>query len=57
MDKDLEKLSALYDGELSYAEIQEGLDKMHEDPGLKETFHKFGLISELVQREAEQKNS
>ena len=57
MDKDLEKLSALYDGELSYKEIQEGLDKMHEDPGLKETFHKFGLISELVQREVEQKNS
>ena len=57
MDKDLEKLSALYDGELSYAEIQEGLDKMYEDPSLKETFHKFGLISELVQREAEQKNS
>jgi len=28
MDKDLEKLSALYDGELSYKEIQEGLDKM-----------------------------
>ena len=56
MDKDLEKLSALYDGELSYKEIQEGLDKMHEDQGLKETFHKFGLISELVQREAEQKN-
>ena len=55
MDKDLEKLSALYDGELSYAEIQEGLDKMHEDPGLKETFHKFGLISELLAREAEQK--
>ena len=57
MDKDLEKLSALYDGELSYLEIQEGLDKMHQDPDLKETFHKFGLISELVQREAEQKNS
>ena len=32
MDKDLEKLSALYDGELSSREIQEGLDKMHEDP-------------------------
>ena len=57
MDKDLEKLSAMYDGELSYLEIQEGLDKMHENPDLKETFHKFGLISELVQREAEQKNS
>ena len=56
MDKDLEKLSALYDGELSYKEIQEGLDKMHEDPGLKETFYQFGLISDLVQRQAEQKN-
>ena len=50
MDKDLEKLSALYDGELSYAEIQEGLDKMHEDPGLKETFHKFkeGSAEEII---------
>ena len=56
MDKDLEKLSALYDGELSYKEIQEGLDKMHKDPGLKETFYQFGLISDLVQRQAEQKN-
>ena len=56
MDKDLEKLSALYDGELSYKEIQEGLDKMHEDPSLKETFYQFGLISDLVQRQAEQKN-
>ena len=57
MDKDLEKLSALYDGELSYKEITEGLEKINEDPGLKETFHKFGLISDLVQRQAEQKNS
>ena len=52
MDKDLEKLSALYDGELSYKEIQEGLDNMHEEPDLKDIFHKFGLISELVQRQA-----
>ncbi|MDA8781081.1 RseA family anti-sigma factor [Gammaproteobacteria bacterium] len=57
MDKDLEKLSALYDGELSYKEIQEGLDKMREDQGLKETFHKFGLISELVQRQTKQNTS
>jgi D-3-phosphoglycerate dehydrogenase len=55
MDKDLEKLSALYDGELSYKEIQEGLDNMHEEPDLKDIFHQFGLISELVQRQAEQK--
>ncbi len=57
MDKDLEKLSALYDGELSYKEIQEGLDKMREDQGLKETFHKFGLISELVQRQTKKNTS
>ena len=57
MDKDLEKLSALYDGELSYKEIQEGLDEMHEEPNLKDIFHQFGLISELVQRQAKQKKS
>jgi hypothetical protein len=57
MDKDLEKLSALYDGELSYKEIQEGLDNLHEEPDLKDIFHQFGLISELVQRQAEQKKS
>ena len=57
MDKDLEKLSALYDGELSSKEIREGLAKMNEDEGLKNTFQKFGLISDLVQRHAEQKTS
>ena len=52
MDKDLEKLSALYDGELSYKEIQEGLDNMHEETDLKDIIHKIGLISELDQRQA-----
>ena len=28
---------------------------MHEEPDLKDIFHQFGLISELVQRQAEQK--
>ena len=55
MDKDLEKLSALYDGELSSKEIQESLAEMNADASLKETFHKFGLISALVQRHSEQK--
>ena len=55
MDKDLEKLSALYDGELSSREIKEGLAKMKEDEGLKNTFQKFGLISDIVQRHSEQK--
>lgn len=57
MDKDLEQLSALYDGELSHKEIHEGLKKMNEDPRMKETFHKFGLISELVQRKTQKKSS
>ncbi|MBD63360.1 MAG: hypothetical protein CMD68_04690 [Gammaproteobacteria bacterium] len=50
MDKDLEKLSALYDGELSNNEIQSGFKKLSQDKSQKEIFHKFGLISELVQR-------
>ena len=57
MNKDLEQLSALYDGELSREEIYEGLKKMNEDPRMKETFHKFGLISELVQRKTQKKSS
>jgi len=57
MNKDLEQLSALYDGELSREEIHEGLKKMNEDPRMKETFHKFGLISELVQRKTQKKSS
>ena len=55
MDKDLEKLSALYDGELSPQETQEGLAKMNVDEGLRNTFQKFGLISDIVQRNSEQK--
>ena len=57
MNKDLEQLSALYDGELSREEIHEGLKKMNEDPRMRETFHKFGLISELVQRKTQKKSS
>ena len=55
MDKDLEKLSALYDGELPSKEMQDSLAEMHGDENLKEIFKKFGQISELVQRHSEQK--
>jgi len=41
MDKDLEKLSALYDGELSLKEMQESLVEMNADEDLKDTFQKF----------------
>ena len=57
MDKDLEKLSALYDGELSSKEMQESLVEMNEDEDLKNTFQKFGLISDLVQRHSDQKTT
>jgi len=57
MDKDLEKLSAFYDGELSSKEMQESLVEMNEDEDLKNTFQKFGLISDLVQRHSEQKTT
>ena len=57
MNKDLEKLSALYDGELSSKDMQDSLAQMNADEDLKNTFQKFGLISDLVQRHSEEKTS
>jgi len=57
MDKELEKLSELYDGELTQDEMQEYLKKLNLDEDLKKTFHRFGIISELVQRNSEQNTS
>ena len=56
MDKDLEKLSALYDGELSSSDTQESLAQMNANESLKETLQKFGHISDVVQRHSKQKN-
>ena len=57
MDKDLETLSALYDGELDEREARINLEKISLDEKLKNTFHKLGVISELVQRNKTQKAS
>ena len=57
MDKDLETLSALYDGELDEREARINLEKISLDEKLKNTFHKLGVISELVQRNTPQKAS
>ena len=57
MDKDLETLSALYDGELDERETRINLEKISLDKKLKNTFHKLGVISELVQRNKPQKAS
>ena len=57
MDKNLEKLSSLYDGELPHNEMQEILKEMDSDKGLKNAFYRFGVISELMQRHSDQQNS
>ena len=57
MDKNLEKLSLLYDGELPHNEMQEILKEMDSDEGLKNAFYRFGVISELMQRHSDQNNS
>ena len=57
MDKNLEKISALYDGELSQNEMQEIIKKMDSDESMRNAFYKFGLISELMQRHSEQQKS
>ena len=57
MDKDLEKLSAFYDGELSRVEMQEIIKEMDSDEKLKNTFHRYGVISELIQRHSEKQTS
>ena len=57
MDKNLEKLSLLYDGELSHNEMQEILKEMDSDESLRNTFNRFGVISELMQRHSDQQNS
>jgi hypothetical protein len=57
MDKELEKISALYDGELPQKDMQKNLEKLNLDEDLKKTFHRFGIISALVQKNAKQKPS
>ena len=47
MDKNLEKLSSLYDGELSHNEMQEILKEMDSDEGLKNTFYRFCFCRQL----------
>ena len=54
MDKKLEQISALFDGELDQHELEKSLANLHTDPLLKDTMHKYALISELMQRKTQQ---
>ena len=53
MDKKLEQISALFDGELDQQELEKSLANLHTDPALKDTMHQYALISELMQRKAQ----
>ena len=59
MDKtqEKEKLSALYDGESTIQEFQDGLEVLSTNPGLKKTLHQYAMISEVMQRKANKKSS
>ena len=57
MTKELEKLSALYDGEINKDDFQENIARLNKDPQLKKTFNRYGLISDLVQRNAKKQES
>ena len=57
MTKELEKLSALYDGEINKGDFQENIARLNKDPQLKKTFNRYGLISDLVQRNAKKQES
>ena len=53
MDKKLEEISALFDGELDQKELEKSLANVRTDPELKDTLHQFALISELMQRKVQ----
>lgn len=52
MNDKLEKLSALYDGEVSDNEFNEALDDLKLNSHSKDIFKQFALISEVMQRKS-----
>ena len=54
MDKELEKISALYDGELTPKEMRETLKNLESNKEIKQKFKEFGVISDIFQRQSNQ---
>ena len=54
MDKELEKISALYDGELTPKEMRETLKNLESNKDIKQKFKEFGVISDIFQRQSNQ---
>ena len=50
MTKDIEKLSAWYDGEISKEDFDKGLENLGSSPESKKILHQYAILSELMQR-------
>jgi negative regulator of sigma E activity len=52
MTKDIEKLSAWYDGEISQEDFDKGLENLESSSESKKILHQYAILSELMQRKS-----
>ena len=52
MTKDIEKLSAWYDGEISQEDFDKGLENLGSSSESKKILHQYAILSELMQRKS-----
>ena len=52
MTKDIEKLSAWYDGEISQEDFDKGLENLGSSSESKKILHEYAILSELMQRKS-----
>ena len=52
MTKDLEKLSAWYDDEISQEDFDKGLESLGSSSESKKILHQYAILSELMQRKS-----
>jgi negative regulator of sigma E activity len=52
MTKDIEKLSAWYDGEISQEDFDNGLENLGSSSESKKILHQYAILSELMQRKS-----
>ena len=52
MTKDIEKLSAWYDGEISQEDFDKGLENLGSSSESKKILHQYAFLSELMQRKS-----
>ena len=53
MTKDIEKLSAWYDGEISQEDFDKGLESLGSSSENKKILHQYAILSELMQRKSQ----